>query len=144
LEPVDHITGNVTLAAHGLQVLASVRVVQEIVHQGKQLMRSGMTLACGARRQEPSQRGGRPCQQAVVRVHFGWRAVRPLEECQVLGQHLDDGGHLVARHLRIAVPKQFHRDWLENKLHRRIMTTMQRLGYTGMQVEYVVAAFGSP
>jgi hypothetical protein len=46
--------------------------------------------------------------------------------------------------LRIAVPKPFHRDWLENKLHRRIMTTMQRLGYTGMQVEYVVAAFGSP
>ena len=44
--------------------------------------------------------------------------------------------------LRIAVPKPFHRDWLENKLHRRIMTTMQRLGYTGMQVEYVVAAFG--
>src|ERR671933_2138530 len=44
--------------------------------------------------------------------------------------------------LRIAVPKPFHRDWLENKLHRRIMTTMQRLGYTGMQVECVVAAFG--
>ena len=46
--------------------------------------------------------------------------------------------------LRIAGPKPFHRDWLENKLHRRIMTTMQRPGYTGMQVEYVVAAFGSP
>jgi hypothetical protein len=45
--------------------------------------------------------------------------------------------------LRIAVPKPFHRDWLENKLHGRIMTTLQRLGYTGMQVEYVVTAFGS-
>jgi chromosomal replication initiation ATPase DnaA len=46
--------------------------------------------------------------------------------------------------LRIAVPKPFHRDWLEKKLHDRIMTTLQRLGYTGVQVEYVVTAFGSP
>jgi DnaA N-terminal domain/Bacteriophage replication protein O len=44
--------------------------------------------------------------------------------------------------LRIAVPKPFHRDWLENKLHGRIMSTLQRLGYSGVQVEYVVAALG--
>ena len=40
--------------------------------------------------------------------------------------------------LRIAVPKPFHRDWLENKLHGRIMHTLQRLGHAGVQVEYVV------
>jgi chromosomal replication initiation ATPase DnaA len=42
--------------------------------------------------------------------------------------------------LRIAVPKPFHRDWLEHKLHGRIMSTLKRLGYSGVQVEYVVAA----
>jgi chromosomal replication initiation ATPase DnaA len=41
--------------------------------------------------------------------------------------------------LRIAVPKPFHRDWLQNKLHGRIMHTLQRLGHAGVQVEYVVA-----
>jgi chromosomal replication initiation ATPase DnaA len=46
--------------------------------------------------------------------------------------------------LRIAVPKPFHRDWLENKLHGRIMTTLRRLGYAGVRVEYVVATSGSP
>jgi hypothetical protein len=58
-----------------------------------------------------------------------------LAQTRVVGQQ----GDL----LRIAVPKPFHRDWLENKLHGRIMTTLRRLGYMGVQVEYVIADVGS-
>jgi chromosomal replication initiator protein len=40
--------------------------------------------------------------------------------------------------LRVAVPCQFNKDWLETKLHCRVMNTLQRLGYHSMCVEYVV------
>ena len=42
--------------------------------------------------------------------------------------------------LRIAVPRQFNKDWLEAKLNGRVMNTLQRLGYYSMRVEYVVEA----
>jgi hypothetical protein len=50
LEPVDDISLDVTLAAHGVQVLAGFRMIQEALHKGNQRMRPGMALACGARR----------------------------------------------------------------------------------------------
>lgn len=42
--------------------------------------------------------------------------------------------------LRIAVPRHFNKDWLETRLHARVMGTLQRLGYTSMCVEYIVDA----
>ncbi len=42
--------------------------------------------------------------------------------------------------LRIAVPRQFNKDWLEAKLNGRVMNTLQRLGFGGWRVEYVVDA----
>lgn len=50
--------------------------------------------------------------------------------------------------LRIAVPSQFTKEWLEHRLHDRVMQTLarldyERLGITGQrvtQVEYVVVA----
>jgi hypothetical protein len=40
--------------------------------------------------------------------------------------------------LRIAVPSQVTKDWLESKLHRRVMSTLARVGYEGVRVKYVV------
>jgi hypothetical protein len=40
----------------------------------------------------------------------------------------------------IAVPRQFNKDWLEAKLNGRVMNTLERLGYPGTHVEYVVGA----
>jgi chromosomal replication initiation ATPase DnaA len=40
--------------------------------------------------------------------------------------------------LRIAVPRQFSKDWLEAKLNGRVMNTLARLGHQGVCVEYVV------
>lgn len=42
--------------------------------------------------------------------------------------------------LRVAVPRPFNKDWLEAKLHSRVMSTLTRLGHQGMRVEYVVEA----
>jgi chromosomal replication initiation ATPase DnaA len=42
--------------------------------------------------------------------------------------------------LRVAVPCQFGKDWLEAKLHGRVMSTLARVGYEGVRVEYVVEA----
>ena len=42
--------------------------------------------------------------------------------------------------LRVAVPCQFNKDWLEAKLHGRVMSTLARVGHEGMHVEYVVEA----
>lgn len=42
--------------------------------------------------------------------------------------------------LYIAVPKPFHKEWLEHKLNGRIATTLQRLGYGHVRVEYVIEA----
>ncbi len=42
--------------------------------------------------------------------------------------------------LCVAVPRQFNKDWLEAKLNGRVMNTLQRLGYQGTRVEYVVEA----
>jgi len=44
--------------------------------------------------------------------------------------------------LRIGVPKTFHRDWLEHKLHRRVMDALHHVGYGEMRVEYVVVGEG--
>jgi hypothetical protein len=41
--------------------------------------------------------------------------------------------------LRIAVARGFHRDWLRDKLGRRIESTLQRLGHGRLHVAYVVA-----
>jgi chromosomal replication initiator protein len=40
--------------------------------------------------------------------------------------------------LRVAVPSQFNKDWLEAKLSGRVMNTLQRLGYQSTRIEYVV------
>ena len=51
------------------------------------------------------------------------------------------GTRLIARTddlLRIGVPEPFHRDWLEHKLNGRIASTLARLGYDTIRVEYVV------
>ena len=40
--------------------------------------------------------------------------------------------------LRVAVPSQFGKDWLDAKLRGRVMNTLARLGHEGMRVEYVV------
>ncbi len=40
--------------------------------------------------------------------------------------------------LRIAVPKEFNKQWLEAKLHGHVTHTLERLGYKGWRVEYVV------
>jgi len=42
--------------------------------------------------------------------------------------------------LHIAVPTPFNKQWLEGKLHGRIMGVMERLGYGSWQVQYVVEA----
>jgi hypothetical protein len=42
--------------------------------------------------------------------------------------------------LRVAVPSQFGKDWLEAKLHGRVMSTLARVGHEGVRVEYVVEA----
>jgi DNA-binding MarR family transcriptional regulator len=42
--------------------------------------------------------------------------------------------------LRVAVPCQFNKDWLEAKLHGRVMNALARVGHEGMRVEYVVEA----
>lgn len=42
--------------------------------------------------------------------------------------------------LRIAVPKPFHKDWLDNKLRGRIESTVRRLGYDDIQIEFEVAS----
>jgi hypothetical protein len=44
--------------------------------------------------------------------------------------------------LQVGVPRQFHADWLNHKLRTRITRTMERLGYAGLQVEFVVAGAG--
>ncbi len=44
--------------------------------------------------------------------------------------------------LRIGVPKTFHRDWLEHRLHRRVMDALHHVGYGEMRVEYVVVGEG--
>ena len=43
----------------------------------------------------------------------------------------------------IGVPKAFHKDWLEHKLNKRIVTTMERLGHGHRAVRYVVAPNGA-
>ncbi len=40
--------------------------------------------------------------------------------------------------LRVAVPTPFNKEWLEHKLHGRVRSTLERLGYGAWQVEYVV------
>lgn len=40
--------------------------------------------------------------------------------------------------LYIAVPKPFHKEWLQNKLNGRIVNTLQRLGHEHARVEYIV------
>lgn len=42
--------------------------------------------------------------------------------------------------LSVAVPKPFNKEWLEAKLHGRVMTVLERLGYGSWQIEYVVDA----
>jgi chromosomal replication initiation ATPase DnaA len=42
--------------------------------------------------------------------------------------------------LRVAVPCQFNKDWLEAKLHGRVMDALARVGREGVRVEYVVEA----
>lgn len=42
--------------------------------------------------------------------------------------------------LRVAVPRQFNKDWLEVKLRGRVMNTLARIGYEDVGVEYVVEA----
>jgi len=44
--------------------------------------------------------------------------------------------------LRIGVPKPFQREWLERKLHGRVISTLRHLGHGGMRVEYVVLVGG--
>ena len=57
-----------------------------------------------------------------------------LASTRVIGQ---DG-----KLLRVAVPKEFNKNWLENKLHGSVMNTLgrldyERLGIDGMHVERV-------
>ena len=42
--------------------------------------------------------------------------------------------------LRIAVEKPIHKDWLENRLNGRVVTTLRRLGYGHVRVEYVIVS----
>ncbi len=86
-----------------------------------------------------------PAPLPIVEEHPVWRAA--LDElAQVMTSEnfnawlastraLDQDGEL----LRIAVPKEFNKQWLEAKLHGRVTSTLERLGYRGWRVEYVVA-----
>jgi len=44
----------------------------------------------------------------------------------------------VGRVLRVAVPTDFHRQWLTQKLQGKIMAALDRVGHGGLQIEYVV------
>ena len=44
----------------------------------------------------------------------------------------------VGRVLRVAVPTDFHREWLTQKLQGKIMAALDRVGHGGLQIEYVV------
>jgi len=44
----------------------------------------------------------------------------------------------VGRVLRVAVPTDFHREWLTRKLQGKIVAALDRLGHGGLQIEYVV------
>ena len=83
---------------------------------------------------------------AIIETNVVWRAV--LEELRLVmtpenyntwlapTRVLAQDGDL----LRVAVPCQFNKDWLEAKLHGRVMNTLARVGHEGMRVEYVVEA----
>jgi hypothetical protein len=45
----------------------------------------------------------------------------------------------VGRVLRVAVPTEFHREWLTRKLQGKVMAALNRLGHAGLEIEYVVA-----
>jgi chromosomal replication initiation ATPase DnaA len=42
--------------------------------------------------------------------------------------------------LRVAVPKLFHKEWIESKLGSRVTSSLERLGYGAMRIEYVVTS----
>jgi hypothetical protein len=42
--------------------------------------------------------------------------------------------------LLVAVPKPFHKDWLNNKLRGRVESVLRRLGHGDIRVEFVVVA----
>ncbi len=47
--------------------------------------------------------------------------------------------HQDGNSLRVAVPKPFHKDWLDNKLRGRVESVLQLLGHGDIKVEFVVA-----
>ncbi len=85
-----------------------------------------------------------PARLPIVEEHPVWRAA--LDElAQVLTVENFNAWlastHVVSQEgkvLRVAVPKEFNKRWLESKLHGRIMSALERLGYGSWQVQYVV------
>lgn len=83
--------------------------------------------------------------QAIAETHPVWKET--LSELQAVMTHANFNTWLATTRvigqagstLTVSVPRQFHKDWLEQKMRSRIASTMERLGHGGLKVEFVVS-----
>ncbi len=86
-----------------------------------------------------------PSPPAITEPHEVWRAL--LDELGSVWTPENFARWLAPTHvvredgetLTIAVPGEFERHWLADRLHGRVQSALERLGYGALKVEYVVA-----